>query len=161
MYYWAIKWKNYSVGDLLVTPKAKEFIEAQWILEPDQRASKTFKYEGETYSYDSIDNITHTSKKINDFTKQLYSGQSLLQSRDPLVNEDGDVVTAWYKKLLTTKEYEGYYAKHPSYYTLDKGDGGIWVGMRLAVLANGDRPDTVELCTEDESRKLWKFLQVS
>jgi hypothetical protein len=158
-FYWAIKWKSYSVEDLLVNGNQKEYIENEWIKDPDDRKSPTFKLNGELYSYSSIDSITRTSKPIVDETKLLYASEASARSKAPMMNADGDVITNWYKKLVSTKGYDSYYGKHPSYYFVGKEDSGIWVGFRLAEKENGERADTVEQCTEGETEKLWMKYQ--
>lgn len=161
MYYWAIKWKSYNVEDLYINEKVKDFIESEWIKEPEKRQLQTFKLDGETYSYNSIDSITKTNKKITDFTKMLYADGAKALKREPLVNDEGDVVTAWYKKFVSTKEYEKTYAPSSLYYLLEKADGGVWVGIRIPIMTNGYRPDSVEPCTEQEAERLWRFLSHS
>lgn len=159
-YYWSIKFKDYKVADLLIENKAKEYIESEWVKEPENRLHQTFKYNNEVYSYSSIDSITQTSQKVTDLTKMLYSGEAMKTSNSPLVNEDGEVVTMWCKRLVTIREYENLYSKHTCYYLLDKADNGVWVGVRIAVMENGNRPDTVEECTEVEADRLWRYLTV-
>lgn len=158
-FYWAIKWKSYSIEDLLVNDKQKEYIENEWIKNPEHRQSQTFKLNGETYSYNSIDSITKTSQRITDDTKLLYANEAGLHDRSPIINSDGDVVTNWYKKLVTKKEYENYYSKHPSYHLVSKDAGDIWVGFRIAERENGYRPDNIEQCNESEAERLWFYSQ--
>jgi hypothetical protein len=155
-FYWAVKWKNFDVEDLLVSDGRKEIIEREWLKKPEYRQSQTFTLDGESYSFNSIDSITKTSKKIEDTTKLLYASEASFHSRAPMLNEAGEVVTNWYKKLVSSKEYYNFYGKHPSYRTLDKDPSGIWVAFRLAERQNGDRPNTVELCNESEVERLWR-----
>lgn len=157
MYYWAIKWKSYAVEDLYVNDAQKEAIEREWIKETKDRKHQTFTLNKETYSFSSIDSITKTNKRIESVTKLLYAAEAALNSNAPLIDDDGDVVTHWYKKLVSIREFENFYAKHHAYYLIDKADGGVWVGMRLVEKENGNRSDQVELCTREESDKLWKY----
>lgn len=159
MFYWAIKWKSYSVEDLLVSEKQKNYIEDEWVKNPEQRQHQTFKLDGETYSYNSIDSITKTAKRIQDDTKLLYATEAALHSKKAMMNADGEAISNWYKKLVTRKEYDNYYGKHPSYLFVNKDDGGIWVGFRYVEKENGERPDTMEQCNEQECERLWKKYQ--
>lgn len=158
--FWAIKWKSFSIADLLVNEKQKDYIEAEWIKQPEQRRSQQFTLDGETYSYNSIDSITRTSQSIDSAMKLLYASEKPL-GNSPIFNADGDVVTGWYKKLVTRREYENYYGKHPSYITLDKDSSGVWVGFRIVERENHSRPENIELCTINESERLCKYLLVT
>lgn len=156
MNWWAVKWKSYSVAELLVNEKQKEYIESEWTKEPENRRSQQFTLAGETYSYNSIDSITRTSSKIDNALKLLYSNEAESKNKSVIFNSDGEAVTSWYKKSVTRKEYDNYYGKHPSYYTLSKDNTDIWVAFRIVKKSNGDRPDNVEPCTEGESERLWQ-----
>lgn len=156
MYYWAIKWKQFNEDDLLVNEKQKEYIESEWNKSKEDRQSQTFKVKGEQYSYDSIERIVHTTKKILDSQKLLYAAGQQIGKKIPLINEDGDVVTAWYKRFVSNKEFENYYSKHHNYKAVDKEDGGVWVGFRKVLHENETISDDIELCTEEEADKLWK-----
>lgn len=158
MYYWAIKWKQFNEEPLLVNEKAKAYIEAQWELPKEKRESQTFKYKGEQYSYDSIDRIVTTTKKILDSQKLLYAAGQQIGKKVPIINEDGDVVTAWYKRYISNKEYESHYAKNPFYRVVEKEDGGLWIGFRKVLHENEDISTDIELCTEEEADKLWKYV---
>lgn len=160
MFYWAIKWKKYGEGDLYVTDKQKEFIESEWIKEPDQRQSQQFKIKGEYYRYDSIDSIQRSTKKVESDLKQLYAGEAPKVHRVPLTaEEDGYevVVTQWVKKYVSLKEYETYVKN--GYKTLEKEDSGVWIAVRVAVYEDGYIPDGCETCNEEESNRLWKSLK--
>ena len=154
--YWSIRWKSYSVEELLVNNKQKEYIENEWVKVSEHRKHQTFKLNGETYSYNSIDSITKTNKPILDNTKLLYASELAIHNKGAMIDAGGDTITNWYKKLISSKEYESYYGKHPAYYFLDKDDSGIWVGFRYVEKENGERPDTIEQCNEQESERLWK-----
>jgi hypothetical protein len=159
MYYWAIKWKSFNEDELLVSEKQKEYIEAEWNKSKEARTSQTFKIKGETYSYDSIERIISTTKKILDSQKLLYAaGQDLTRKKQPLVNEDGDVVTSWYKRYVSDKEYNTKYNGHSSYKIIGKEDGGIWIGFRKIMYDMDDMADDIEPCTEEEANRLWRSL---
>jgi len=156
MNWWSINWKSYSTDSLLVNEKQKEYIESEWTKEPENRRSQQFTLAGETYSYNSIDSITRTSSKIDSAIKLLYSEEAKSKSKSAVYNQDREAVTSWYKKLITRKEYDNYYGKHPSYFTLSIDNSDIWVAFRLVTKSNGDRPDNIEPCTEGESERLWQ-----
>jgi len=94
--YWSIEWKNYNYPNLLVNPKQKEYIEDEWIKLPENRKSQQFQLNGEWYSYNSIDNITRTNKKIEDAIKLLYSAEAESKSKSATYNSEGEVITNWY-----------------------------------------------------------------
>jgi hypothetical protein len=156
MNWWSINWKSYSTDSLLVNEKQKEYIESEWTKEPENRRSQQFTLAGETYSYNSIDSITRTSSKIDSAIKLLYSEEAKSKSKSAVYNQDREAVTSWYKKSITRKEYDNYYGKHPSYFTLSMDSSYIWVAFRLVKKSNGDRPDNIEPCTEGESERLWQ-----
>lgn len=158
MYYWAVKWKSFDEDDLLVSVNQKDYIETEWGKDPKDRVSQTFKIKGEIYSYGSIERIVQTTKRILDSQKLLYAaGEAMTRKKTPLINEDGDVVTAWYKRYISNKEYESYYAKNPTYKMVEKEDGGVWVGFRKVIHENEDISTDIEPCTEDEANRLWKY----
>jgi len=154
--WWSIRWKSYSIEDLLVNPNQKEYIEDEWVKLPENRKSQQFQLNGEWYSYNSIDSITRTNKKIEDAIKLLYSAEAESKSISAVENSEGEVVTHWYKKSITPKEYESYYGKHPSYITLSKEGGDIWTAFRIAEKRNGFISDSIEKCTEWEVERLWQ-----
>ena len=159
MYYWEIKWKKYGEAYLYVTDKQKEYIEAEWIKPADQRDQQQFKLRGEWYSFDSIEGIQRSTKKIETELKTLYAGDAPKVTRAPLTEIDGEyevVVTQWVKKYVSVREYENHYSKHTHYRVLEKDDGGVWLGIRVPVYADSYLPDDTELCTEYESDRLWK-----
>lgn len=149
-FYWAVKFKSYEREDLLINEKVKEYIETEWI----KGAQQTFTFDKEIYSYNSIDSIVRTNKQIIDLTKLLYAAEATKNSKSPMFNSNGEIITNWYKKLVTRKEYENYYSKHPSYKTLDKDANGIYIAFRLVEKENGSRPDSVEQCSEQEVERL-------
>jgi len=162
MYYWEIRWKKYGEAYLYVTDKQKEYIEEEWIKSPDARKNQQFKINGEYYSYDSIDGIQRSTKKIESNLKQLYAGEAPTVKRNPLTTiEDGYevVVTQWVKKYISQKEYEQSYSKNSSYKILSKEDAGVWVAVRVACYEDGYVPEECELCDEAESDRLWKSLK--
>lgn len=156
LYYWAIKWKSFDEDDLLVSVKQKEYIESQWGKDPKDRDSQTFKIKGETYSYSSIERIVQTTKRILDSQKLLYAAGQQIGKKVPIIDEEGCVVTAWYKRYISNKEYETKYAKSSFYKTVSKEEGGIWMGFRKVMHENEDISDDIEPCTEEESNRLWK-----
>ena len=162
MYYWEIRWKKYGEAYLYVNDKQKEYIEAEWIKPPEQRSSQQFKINGEYYSYDSIDGIQRSTKKIESDLKQLYAGEAPKVKRSPLTTtEDGYdvIVTQWVKKYISQKEYEQHYSKHSHYRILAKEDAAVWIAIRVPVYEDGYLPDDTELCDEAESDRLWKSLK--
>lgn len=162
MYYWAIKWKKYGEGDLYVSDKQKEYIESEWIKEPDDRTSQQFKIKGEYYSFSAIESIQRSTKRVETDLKQLYAGDAPKVSRSPLTAMEDDlevVVTQWVKKYVSQRDYETNYAKNSSYKTLEKDDGGVWMAVRVAVYNDSHIPDECEPCTEAESDRLWKSLR--
>jgi len=154
--WWSIRWKSYSIEDLLVNPNQKEYIEDEWVKLPENRKSQQFQLNGEWYSYNSIDSITRTNKKIEDAIKLLYSAEAESKSISAVENSEGEVVTHWYKKSITRKEYDSYYGRHPSYITLSKDGSDIWTAFRIAEKQNGSISDNIEKCTEWEAEKLWQ-----
>lgn len=162
MYYWEIRWKKYGEAYLYVTDKQKEFIEEEWIKTPDQRKNQQFKINGEYYSYDSIEGIQRSTKKIESNLKQLYAGDAPKVRRAPLTTvEDGYdvIVTQWVKKYISQKEYEQHYSKHSHYRILSKEDSSVWIAIRVPVYEDGYLPDDCEPCDEAESDRLWKSLK--
>ena len=161
MYYWEIRWKKYGEAYLYVTDKQKEFIEEEWIKSPDARKNQQFKINGEYYSYDSIDGIQRSTKRIESDVKQLYAGE-IQPKRIPLTEmEDGYevVVTQWVKKYISQKEYDQTYSKNTFYKVLEKEDAAVWVACRVACYEDGYIPDDCEPCDEAESDRLWKSLK--
>lgn len=156
MYWWAIKWKSFAEADLLVSEKQAEYIDKKLDLPASERG-EFFKINGEKYSYSDIRRVERTTKRIQSDTKALYSGLADSLNEGPIINEDGDVTTNWYKKLVTAKEYESYYAKAHSYYLISRDGADCWVAIRLVEKVNGDRPDYLELCTKEEAERLWKI----
>lgn len=156
MYYWAIKWKSFTEADLLLSEKQAKFID-QKLDEPAENRGEFFKINGERYRYDDIRKVERTTRRIEDDTKKLYSGEAMKLSKEPLIDGEGCVVTNWYKMLVTPKEYESNYAKHSSYYLMDKSPDGYWIGIRCIEYENGERSDYLELCTKEEADKLWKL----
>lgn len=162
MYYWEIRWKKYGEAYLYVTDKQKEYIEAEWIKPSDQRQNQQFKINGEYYSYDSIDGIQRSTKRIEQDIKQLYAGESPKVGHIPLtIKEDGYdvVVTQWVKKYISLKEYDQTYSKNSFYKVLNKEDAAVWVACRVACYEDGYIPDDCEPCDEAESERLWKSLK--
>src|SRR5690606_30282769 len=104
--------------------------------------------------------VERTTKRVEDDTKKLYAGEAMKLSKEPLIDDEGCVVTNWYKKLVTPKEYESYYAKSSSYYLLSRDANEIWIGIRIVEMENGDRPDYLEICTKEEADRLWSFSTV-
>ena len=157
MYYWEIRWKKYGEAYLYVTDKQKEYIEEQWVKPADQRNAQQFKINGEYYSYDSIEGIQRSTKKVESDLKQLYAGE-VQAKRIPLTTkEDGydAVVTQWVKKYISQKEYEQHYSKHSHYRILTKEDAAVWIAIRVPVYEDGYLPDDCEPCDEVESERLW------
>lgn len=162
MYYWEIKWKKYGEAYLYVTDKQKEFIESEWIKAPDQRNNQQFKINGEYYSFDSIDGIQRSIKKVGSDLLQLYAGEAPNVKRAPLTAmEDGYevVVTQWVKKYVSQKEYDQTYSKNSHYKVLSKEDAAVWLACRVACYEDGYIPDDCEPCDEAESDRLWKSLK--
>lgn len=160
MYYWAIKWKKYGEADLYVTDKQKEYIEAEWVKEPEQRQSQQFKIKGEYYRYDSIDSIQRSTKRVEENVKMLYADNTPVK-RAPLTAKEDDyevVVTQWIKKYISPREWENDYSKR-GYKLLSKDDAGVWIAMRIAVYEDGYLPENTEVCDEAESDRLWKSLK--
>jgi hypothetical protein len=158
MYYYQVIWKDFSRDPLIVTQKVGEYLQAQREL-PEDKQIKLFTYQKAQYELSSISSVEPTTKKvISTDQKQLYAGGMQLKKRVPLINEDGDVVTAWYKKFVTTKEFENYYAKSHNYYTVEKDGAGVWVGFRKVMMENDDIPVDIEPCTEAEAERLWKYV---
>jgi len=160
MFYWAIKWRKYGEGDLYVNDKQKEYIEAEWIKDPEDRKSQQFKIKDESYRYDSIDGIQRSTKRIEPDTKALYAGEAPKAKRIPLTTvQDGYdvIVTQWIKRYVSLKEYEHYLKI--GYKMLAKEDSGVWVATRVAVYEDGFVPGDTELCDEAESDRMWKTLK--
>lgn len=151
---WAIKWKSYSLADLIVNENQKLFIEAEWTKIPELRKSQQFTLAGETYSYSSIDSITRASQSIDNAVKLLYSAEAP-KGYGAVINKENEAVAHWYKKFVTLKEYENYYGRHPSYRTLSRESNGVWVAFRIIKKENGSILDGVEPCTDYEEDKLW------
>ncbi len=155
MHYWTIKWKNYKEEPLEITEKQAEYLMAERA--KSNRANETFTIHGEQYSFSSIDTIQKTTKKIESDTKLLYaSAAQLLEKPKPIINEDGEVVTNWYKTLVDKREYAKYFSVQPDYMLLKKTDGGnYWMAFRKAEMTNLTVPDHLELCDKTECDQLW------
>lgn len=156
-YYWRIKWKDYNEQELLVSEAQGKYLNEQLTTDPVIRGDR-FTLNGIAYRYDAIDNVEPTTKRVEDKVKALYAGRAEELKTGPLIDTEGYVVTNWYKKVISSKEYEKYYANHPSYYTLDRADtGNVTIAFRRVEEINGDRPTDIDLCTEDEASRLWKY----
>lgn len=158
MYYWAIKWKSFADPDLLISEKQAQYLDGMLDKAESERGTY-FKINGERYSYSDIRRIEQTTKRIEDNqVKLLYSGEEKRNSNSPIIDGEGNVLTNWYKKLVTQKEYDQYYAKSSSYYVLTKEDNSVLIGIRLPELENGERSPELELCTKAEAERLWNML---
>lgn len=158
MYYWAIRWKSFADPDLLVSEKQAQYIDSMLDKKEDERPQH-FKINGERYSFSDIRRIEQTTKRVEDNTvKLLYSGEDKRNSRGPIIDGEGNVLTNWYKRLVSQKEYDSYYSKQSSYYTLTKEDNGVYIGIRLPEMENGERSSDLELCTKAEAERLWNML---
>lgn len=161
MYYWEIRWKKYGEAYLYVTDKQKEYIETEWVKPSDQRSAQQFKINGEYYSYDSIEGIQRSTKKVESDLKQLYAGEVPVKRLPLTTKEDGYdvIVTQWVKRYVSQREYEQTYSKNNSYKMLSKEDAGVWLAIRVACYEDGYIPDGCEPCDEAESDRLWKSLK--
>lgn len=157
MYYWRIKWKDYNEQELIITDNQGKYLNNQLILDPTTRGDR-FTLNGVAYRYDSIDNVEPTTKRVESDIKQLLAGAGLNLESGPMLDLEGYVIANWYKRLISSKDYERYYARHPAYYTLDRGDSGnITIAFRRVEMMNSEHPTDIELCNEQESNRLWKY----
>jgi len=154
MYLWQIKWKDYNDPPLTVSEKQAKFIDAA-LEETEEKRGKYFKINGEKYSYSDVRQVVKTNKPVND-TKMLYQGEADDLNESALINEEGDVVASWYKRMVTNREYESYYSRHHAYKLVSRDNGELWVACRVVEKVNGIRPEHLEPCTESEARMLWK-----
>lgn len=156
MHYWTIKWKNYKEDPLEINEKQAEFLMAERA--KSNRSTETFTIHGEQYSFSSIDTIQKTTKKIESEVPLLYAEASrMLEKSRPVLNEDGEVVTNWYKTLVDKREYTKYYSAQPDYMLLQKtGGGNYWVAFRRPEMTNSIPADHLEICTKEEAELLWR-----
>ena len=156
-YKWRIKWKDYNEQELLITEAQGKYLNEQLVLDEAQRGDR-FTLNNIPYLYSSINNVEPTTRKEDEDIKSLMAGTDAELTSGPIMDNEGFVVTNWCKKLVSSKEYEGYYARHHSYYTLDRTDtGGVWIAFRRVEQLNSERPSDVEICTEQEADRLWKY----
>jgi len=153
-YYWRIKWRDYNEQELLISEKQAQIINQNLTLE---NRPERFVINKIPYRYDAIDVVEPTTKKVEEDVKQLYAGGAERLKTGPILDEEGFVIANWYKRQVSSKEFEKYYANHPSYYTLERLDSGnIVIAFRRAEEINATRPADLELCTEQEVERLWK-----
>jgi len=156
-YKWRIKWKDFNEQELIISEAQGKFLNEKLIQDEKERGDR-FVINGIPYLYSSINNVEPTTQKEDSDIKSLMAGTGAELTSGPLIDNEGFVVTNWVKKLVSSKEYEGYYARHPSYYSLDRTDnGGIYIAFRRVEQINSERPSDVELCTEQEAERLWKY----
>lgn len=157
MYYWRIKWKDYNEQELFISEAQGRYLNSQIILDSSVRGER-FTLNGIPYRYDSIDNVEPTTKRVESDIKELLAGAGVPLESGPMLDPEGYVIANWYKRVIGSKEYEHYYAHHPSYYSLDRNEtGNITIAFRRIEMMNGERPMDIELCTEQESDRLWKY----
>jgi len=153
-YYWRIKWKDYNEQELLISEKQAQVINQNLVLE---NRPERFVINKIPYRYDAIDVVEPTTKKVLDDVKALYAGTAEKLKTGPIIDEEGDVIANWYKKTISSKEYEKYYAGHPSYYTIGRNDSGnVIIAFRKAEEYNGNRAEDIEICTAEETERMWK-----
>lgn len=155
-YYWRIKWRDYNEQELLITDKQAQIINQNLVLE---NRPERFTLNSIPYRYDAIDVVEPTTKKVEEDTSLLGSGDTKLES-GPVVDQEGSVVTNWYKKQVTSKEYESYYGKHHGYYLLSRDANEIWIAIRVPEEFNKEKNPELELCSQGEADRLWKNIEI-
>jgi len=155
---WRIKWKDFHKDDLLITESQGKFLNKQLVLDEATRGEDRFTLNEIAYRYDAIDVVEPTNKREEDDIKLLFGSEAEELKSGPLLDSEGYVIANWYKRDISSQEYEKYYAGHPSYYSLGRTDtGSITIAFRRVEEMNSIRPSHLELCTEEEANRMWKY----
>lgn len=94
--------------------------------------------------------------ELDDTFKQITSG--LITKTKVLLNDNGEVITNWYKINVGTQEWEKSYASHIHYHKLVSDDKSIWVAVRLPEYSGFyERGQEVVKCDAVESKLLDKI----
>jgi len=154
-YYYAIK--RFKDEPLLVTPSiAMKIARAK----AEGKESVIFKHEGEDMLLDcrAISAVEETRQLIPKSNVYLLEeGENLGGPPEPILNMAGAVITNWYKKPVSGKEWNSYYSKMASYKLLAQEGGVHWIAWRKPMVKNDphqEQPGTVP-CTKEESERLW------
>ena len=73
---------------------------------------------------------------------------------DPQLNAEGEVKNLWVKKLTSSREWDGHYAKNAAYKLLEKTKNGVLVAFRHPLYNNQPLPHHLEACSDYEIKKL-------
>jgi hypothetical protein len=120
MYYWRVK--LYDGDDLLVSPEVAEQFKRH-IKEKKEHVD----YRGALIAVKNISMIEETSDPLPSQTKKLKSGLAT----GPILNEKGEVRWHWAKKRVNNREWNSYYAQHPSYRLLRRTESGAEIAFKL------------------------------
>lgn len=150
MRYWEVeKWD----GNTIIVPEKI----AKFIADECAKGNDHITWADNFIARKDIREIRKTSKRpdVQQYDA-LKSGKVEDQVSDggPLLNPDGSVLSNWYKKGVTQREWNSYYSKHPGYYRLSTEGGTVVMGFRRVEHKNSYIPDDIYQCTDDEVRRL-------
>lgn len=110
----------------------------------------------------AISAVEESNTKIPDDNIYLLAdGKDGSAKPEAILNLQGEVVTNWYKKFVSAKQYHGYYAALPSYHVLASDANGATIAFRKIEYYNDvkDANSDIELCTPEEADRLWDKLE--
>lgn len=149
-YYWEIK--RVKDESILVSPNVGQKAQQAW-----EQGAETLHLPGNiSVSRSVIASIEPTMKVYeDDSVYRLGDGMKPGAKQEPILNEEGAVITNWYKKNIGSQQWEKHYSVRPGYYKLVDDSGAVWVAWLSPEVTNYLRPKEQVICNEQEIKHLW------
>lgn len=145
-YKWVIK--RYKEPEIIVSQTLGEASLAAW-----KAGSEIISLPDDiNVSRASISAIEKTSQPDNLY---LAITSGVMTKVAPLLNDNGEVLTNWYKMNVGSQNYERHYSSMVHYYKLISADNSIWVAVRLPEYSGiYERSQEAVKCDDQESKML-------
>lgn len=151
--YWEVK--RIKEEPILVSPKQAQGVTSAI------RDGKDFVVLGDKMMVNTktIASVEETNQTIPQSTYLLAENKADEGEKPtPVLNLEGAVVTNWWKRPVSMKEWLAYYSKLSSYLLVSSDGTGAMIAWRRPELYNDNRREVygAEICTKEEAERLWR-----